>query len=63
MNMSESSKIEYLEAVRARYQRGNRKDKGHIQDEFCAVCGKAAIRALCKKPKEGLSRFPNPHFS
>ena len=58
--MSQSSKKEYLEAIRSRYQRGNRKEKGVILDEFCAVSGlhrKHAIRALGRKPKEGLSRF------
>ena len=58
--MSQRAKREYIEAIRQRYQKGNRKEKGAILDEFCAVCElhrKHAIRALGGKPKEGLARF------
>lgn len=44
----------YLEAIRKRYKRSNRKQKSKILDEFCEVCGyhrKYAIRKL-NKPKK-----------
>ncbi len=42
----------YLEAIRKRYRRARRSDKGKILDEFCSVCGyqrKYAIRLLGSK--------------
>jgi hypothetical protein len=42
----------YLEAIRKRYRRASRSDKGKILDEFCSVCGyqrKYAIRLLGSK--------------
>jgi len=53
------SRREYLEAIRTRYRRSNRKDKAIILDEFCAICGynrKYAIRLLRKKRDETLSK-------
>ena len=47
--MVNSSKKEYLVAIRERYRRASRKYKKHILDEFCEVCGhhrKHAIRLL-----------------
>jgi hypothetical protein len=42
----------YLEAIRKRYRRARRSDKGKILDEFCSVCGyqrKYAIRVAGKQ--------------
>lgn len=47
--MTRGSTREYAEAVRARYMRGSKKEKGRILDDFVAVTGfhrKAAIRRL-----------------
>jgi len=47
--MVNSSKKEYLDAIRERYRRAGRKYKKRILDEFCKVCGhhrKHAIRLL-----------------
>jgi len=47
--MSNSSKREYLAAIRARYRRSGKKDKARTLDEFCQTCGynrKYAIRLL-----------------
>lgn len=47
--MTRASIQEYTEAVRWRYLRGTKKDKGKILDEFTKVTGyhrKAAIRLL-----------------
>ena len=45
--MGKHEKRVYLEAIRKRYRRIQRADKGRILDEFCSVCGyqrKDAIR-------------------
>jgi len=50
----------YLEAIRKRYKKANRKQKAKILDEFCEVCGynrKYAIRAL-NKPKKKKRQKP-----
>ena len=47
--MTQGSEREYTAAVRGRYLKGNRKEKGRILDEFTQVVGhhrKAAIRLL-----------------
>ena len=47
--MGKHEKRVYLEAIRKRYGRAQRADKGKILDEFCSVCGyqrKYAIRLL-----------------
>lgn len=49
--MVNSSKREYLDAIRERYRRASREYKSRILDEFCEVCGhhrKHAIRLLNK---------------
>ena len=51
--MGKHEKRVYLEAIRKRYRRAKRTDKGKILDEFCSVCGyqrKYAIRLLGCKP-------------
>jgi hypothetical protein len=55
--MSNTSKREYLAAIRARYRRSGKKDKQRTLDEFCQTCGynrKYAIRLL--NAAEGESR-------
>ena len=50
--MGKHEKRVYLEAIRKRYRRAQRADKGKILDEFCSVCGyqrKYAIRLLGSK--------------
>ncbi|SDA21076.1 hypothetical protein SAMN05216315_11553 [Nitrosospira sp. Nsp18] len=37
--MGKHEKRVYLEAIRKRYHRARRADKGKILDEFCSVCG------------------------
>ena len=47
--MTRCSKREYAAAVRGRYLKGSRREKGRILDEFTQVVGhhrKAAIRLL-----------------
>lgn len=53
----------YLEAIRKRYWRVGRADKGKILDEFCSVCGyqrKYAIRLLSGKPGKSAGRPGRP---
>lgn len=60
MSMSQKAKKEYVEAIRGRYQEGNREEKDRILGEFCAICNlhrKHAIRVLNKAPKEGIAKF------
>lgn len=55
--MDKHEKQAYLEAIRKRYRRAKRADKGKILDEFCSVCSyqrKYAIRLLRRK----VSRAP-----
>jgi hypothetical protein len=47
--MEKLKKDAYLEAIRKRYKKANKAEKGKILDEFCAVCGyhrKSALRRL-----------------
>jgi hypothetical protein len=37
--MGKREKQAYLEAIRNRYHKAKRADKGKILDEFCSVCG------------------------
>jgi hypothetical protein len=49
----------YLEAIRKRYRRAKRADKGKILNEFCSVCGyqrKYAIQLLGCKPATSTRR-------
>lgn len=51
--MGKHEKRIYLGAIRGRYRKAKRADKGKILDEFCSVCGyqrKYAIRLLGSKP-------------
>jgi len=57
--MTRASIREYTEAVRWRYLRASRKDKGKILDEFTKVTGyhrKAAIRLLHRVNKPGAKK-------
>ena len=52
--MSRGSVREYVEALRERYRRAGRRDKGRMLDEFTQVTGyhrKAAIRLLRRGPR------------
>jgi hypothetical protein len=58
LNMSLSSKREYLAKIHGRYQRAGRPHKSRILDEFCLNCGyhrKAALRLL-NRPLAGRVR-------
>jgi hypothetical protein len=57
-----SAQREYLHAIWERYNKGTKKAKSLILDEFCAVCGltrKHAIRLLRRRPQEPC-RKPGP---
>jgi hypothetical protein len=61
--MTLNSVKEYVTAIRGRYHRGNKKDKGKILDEFVKVTGyhrKAAIRLLSKPLKPAAHRPGRP---
>ncbi len=61
--MTENSKREYIEIMRGRYLKADKKEKGKILDEFIKVTGyhrKAAIRVLTKKIKPGISPKGRP---
>lgn len=64
--MGNSSRKEYLAAIRMRYRRAGRRGKATILDEFCAVCGynrKYAIRILNKTGRSGRRRpGPRPFY-
>jgi len=69
--MGKNERRAYLEAVKERYQKANRKGKAAILDEFCQVCAynrKYAIRLLNrqrKRPKRRPGRKPvyrSPEF-
>lgn len=72
--MSPTSKREYLRAIRSRYRKAGKEEKGRILDEFCAVCGyqrKYAIRLVNRPegspgPAEGRvaekKRGPKPRY-
>ena len=54
--MDTHEKHAYLEAMRKRYQRAKRADKGKVLDEFCPVFDyqlKCAIRLLRRKVMPG----------
>lgn len=58
--MTRNSVKEYVEALRARYRRAGRQEKGHILDEFTQVTGyhrKAAIRLLRRGPGPPAGRW------
>jgi hypothetical protein len=60
--MSIEARREYLKAIRERYAKAERGEKGKILDEYCAVCGysrKYAIRALRGLPV-GREKKPGP---
>ncbi len=60
--MGEAAKRDYLAAIRARYRRAGKHDKGVILDEFCSVCGyhrKYAIRLL-NRHQRGRRQRPGP---
>ena len=61
--MGKHEKRVYLEAIRKRYRRAGRADKGKILDEFCSECGyqrKYAIRLLGSKPPKSPRRPGRP---
>jgi len=61
--MTPGSKREYIEIMRGRYLKADKKEKGKILDEFIKVTGyhrKAAIRVMIKKVKSGISRRGRP---
>ena len=61
--MGKHEKRVYLEAIRKRYRRARRADKGKILDEFRSVCGyqrKYAIRLLGSKPPRSPRRPGRP---
>lgn len=54
---------EYVEAIRDRYNRADRSEKGQILSEFVKVTGyhrKAAIRVLTRKMKSGVNKRGRP---
>jgi len=57
--MGKDARQAYLQAIRTRYQQGDRAAKKAILDEFCEVCGyarKYAIRLLNRKPGGNAAR-------
>src|SRR5688572_25096898 len=63
LNMSLSAKREYLARIHGRYQRGGRKHKSRILDEFCLNCGyhrKAALRLLRRPLGSGKPKRSGP---
>jgi len=51
--MEKFKKDAYLGAIKKRYRKSNKAEKGKILDEFCAVCGyhrKSALRRLHHSP-------------
>lgn len=61
--MGKREKRIYLEAIRSRYRKAKRADKGTILDEFCSVCSyqrKYAIRLLGCKPAKSTRRPGRP---
>ena len=61
--MTHNSRREYIEIMRARYLKADKKEKGKILDEFIKITGyhrKAAIRVLIKKVKSGVSHKGRP---
>jgi transposase InsO family protein len=63
VGVSEQAVAEYAAAVRERYRRAGRSEKGTILDEVCRVTGyhrKAAIRLLGRAPARRLARRGRP---
>lgn len=64
--MTMTSKREYLEKIRGRYERAGRLHKGRILDEFCDNCGyerKWAIRLLSRRKRKPAKRpGPTSHY-
>lgn len=64
--MGKKARKEYLAAIRGRYRKAGRKEKGEILREFCAVCGynrKYAIRILGKKARLASKKAgPRPFY-
>ena len=63
LNMSLSSKREYLAKIHGRYQRAGRRHKSRILDEFCLNCGyhrKAALRLLNRPLRHGPPKRSGP---
>ena len=61
--MTEGAREEYAAAIRPRYERASRAERGRILDEYCRVTGchrKAAIRALRRAPRAGRRRAGRP---
>ena len=59
--MDKHERQAYLQAIRSRYRRANKRTKAIILDEFCAVCGynrKYAIRLLNRRTKPRAPRRP-----
>ena len=63
LNMSLSSKREYLARIHGRYQRAGRPHKSRILDEFCLNCGyhrKSALRLLLRPLNRGKPKRSGP---
>jgi len=64
--MGKVSRKEYLAAIRERYLKAGRSEKGRILAEFCAVCGynrKYAVRLLNSPPRRERRRpGPRPRY-
>jgi len=61
--MTPGGKREYIEIMRGRYLKADKKEKGKILDEFIKVTGyhrKSAIRVLTKRVKSGVSHGGRP---
>jgi len=59
--MGKGERKAYLAAIRGRYRKAGRAQKGKILDEFCAVCGyhrKYALRCLNQAPKRAAPGRP-----
>ena len=59
--MGKKERQAYLKAIRERYAKADRAEKGKILDEFCAVCGyarKYALRLLGRSPTKSSPAKP-----
>jgi transposase InsO family protein len=66
LNMSLSSKREYLAKIHGRYQRAGRPHKSRILDEYCLNCGyhrKAALRLLHRPLAGARRKRPGPKLT
>lgn len=62
--MEKIKKDAYLEAIRKRYRKASKAEKGKILDEFCAVCGyqrKYALRRLHQSTRKKVRNKPGRH--